>query len=207
MPIQLSKKMWAASEVKVLEQVKVDDRLLIKRAPFIVSLKQGNTGELAFATEATQPLKDGVSIIEETKTIAYKLAVSSQPSTARKVLWEETSEPLISQDLALDEVTLYFLLIIVHQIHYAPPYTTKIEKYPDLVIHSPLLIQLPLNLYRSQPPSTMTDHYMASSTLPNFLGASLAINLAPCYRHVLLWASNYEVQPTLVINVQSWLFN
>lgn len=204
-PVYLDKRMWAASEVKVFEPMSVGDRLTVEREPPVVSLKQGRSGELAFSNEMTRLLKGGVVAMEEVKTVVYKLSVSGQQPTA-KPLREEMPEPGISQPLTLDEISLFkysAMLGVAHRIHYDYPYATQVEGYQGLVIHGPLLIQLLLNLYRSQYPGTVCARYMARAMRPSYLGMPLTMNLASCDSHVLLWVSNHEGQPTLVINVQS----
>ena len=66
-----------------------------------------------------------------------------------------------------------------HRIHYDQPYVTKIEGYPGLVVHGPLLATLLLDLVRREAPSAAIDRFAFRAMAPVFDSTPLTVTGEP----------------------------
>lgn len=205
-PVHFDKRMWAASEVRVDQPIELAGPISVERDEPEVSLKQGRSGDLAFSREVLRWRRNSRLILEEVKTVVYKHGISGHAVPPARRPQPAMPVPSVRQPLLLDEVALFkysALLGVAHRIHFDYPYATQVEGYPGLLIHGPLLIQLLLNLARDNRLGWSCGAYQARALAPNFLGMSLHLNLARQHEHVLLWVSDDEDQPTLIITLHA----
>lgn len=203
-PVYLTKRMWASTEVRVATPIQVAGFITCERQEPVVVIKQGNSGELAFSREVLLWRRGTQVLLEETKTIVYKEAEDTILQAKAHLPQQAMPEPELSRALMLDEVALFkysALLEVAHRIHFDQPYATQVEGYPSLVIHGPLLIQLLLNLARNNLGGGFSGTYTARAIRPSYLGAPLKLNLAQRSDHTLLWVSEADGQPTLLITL------
>lgn len=203
-PAHLTKRMWAGTEVRVEQPIQLAGPLIIERDEPLVSIKHGSSRELAFSREVTRWRRGALVVMEEAKTVVYKAAHAAKPANSARALVQAMPAPCMQQVLVLDEVALFkysALLGVAHRIHFDYPYATLVEGYPGLVIHGPLLIQLLLNLARASQSGAFCGTYTARALRPSFLGMPLQLNLARQDGYVLLWVSDDEGQPTLVVKL------
>ncbi|WP_409488823.1 hypothetical protein ACK1U3_05185 [Pseudomonas promysalinigenes] len=205
-PVHLTRRMWAATEVRVVQPIRLADSITCEREQPVVVIKHGSSGELAFSREVMRWRRGTELLMEEAKTVVYKAAQAvgqGQPAPTRQ---QTMPVPETQQVVMLDEITLFkysALLGVAHRIHFDQPYATQVEGYPGLVIHGPLLIQLLLNLARVSQPGAFSGAYTARAMRPNYLGAALKLNLAKSNDHVLLWVSDIEGQATLIVTLRT----
>ena len=55
-----------------------------------------------------------------------------------------------------------------HRIHYDQPYTTRVEGYPGLVVHGPLIATLLIDLLRRNLPGALVKRYEFRAMKPLF---------------------------------------
>jgi 3-methylfumaryl-CoA hydratase len=145
-PIELPRRMWAASEVSFLAPLAIGEA--IERTATVTGIeeKRGTSGPLVFVTVEHVYRAAGVVAIEETQTIVYR---DVQPYV-RPPASAEAGEPAdFERRLAPDPVMLFRYSAITfngHRIHYDQPYATRVELYPGIVVHAPLSASLCLDL-------------------------------------------------------------
>jgi len=111
-----------------------------------VTEKDGRSGPLAFANWRHVIEQDGAVVLEELQTVVYRGAAAS----GSHVREEPPAPPGADDASLLREVhfspTVLFRYSAVtwnsHRIHYDLEYATKVEGYPGLVVHGPLLATL-----------------------------------------------------------------
>jgi 3-methylfumaryl-CoA hydratase len=81
-----------------------------------------------------------------------------------------------------------------HRIHYDKPYATRIEGYPNLVVHGPLIATLLMDLvHRNQPQASVLE-FTFKAIRPSFAGNALALcgRPSPDGKTIELWAKDHE---------------
>ncbi|NER59700.1 hypothetical protein G3435_06230 [Pseudomonas sp. MAFF212428] len=205
-PAQLDKRMWASSQVELFAPIRVGEQLTLLRQPPAVTLKQGASGALAFVNEVTQVRRGDTTLLSETKTLVYRSATRPQRAGGAPAGPVQVPAAVLQKTVNLNEVTLFrysSVLGVAHRIHYDYPYATAHEGYPGLLIHGPLIIQLLLDLYRPTAAGERPVRYQARGIRPNFLGSALTLNMGFHAEQVVLWASDQDHQPTLLIHVSA----
>ena len=77
-----------------------------------------------------------------------------------------------------------------HRIHYDHPYSTKVEGYPGLIVHGPLLALLLLDLVRREHPSAALSAFSFRAFRPVFDTGPFRIAGKPDGGGMLLWAED-----------------
>jgi 3-methylfumaryl-CoA hydratase len=166
-PIDLPRRMWAASEVEFLAQIAVG--ATVTRTSTIADIveKSGGSGRLAFVTLNHVVSANGVLAVREKQTLVYReaippyrlregsgegLSITSHELPTRPPLTPPASGRGTSypHHLTLTPTeTLLFrfsaLTFNTHRIHYDLPYARDVEGYRGLVVHGPLTATLLLN--------------------------------------------------------------
>lgn len=146
-PVPLPRRMWAAGELTLHEPLRLERVARRKSVVRSVELKQGKTGALIFVTVAHELEQDGQLRIEELQHIVYREAPAAPaplpPGEPAPIDfdWSRTVSP--------DPVMLFRFSALTynsHRIHYDRDYATRMEHYPALVVHGPLLAILLLDL-------------------------------------------------------------
>ncbi len=139
-PVALPRRMWAGGRVQWLAPLRQGDAITRKSTVQSVEQKSGRSGELVFVTVMHEISNaQGVAIIEEHDLVYRGLATGSPAGTTptQHAQWQREIRP---------EPTLLFrysaLTFNTHRIHYDQPYVTKVEGYPGLVVHGPLIATL-----------------------------------------------------------------
>jgi 3-methylfumaryl-CoA hydratase len=153
-PVKLPRRMWAGSAIDFHCPIRVGDR--IERRSFIHSItpKTGSAGPLVFV-EVEHDIRTGETpALTERHTIVFR----GPPDTSRRAKVESKGGPAKapaynSRTVRPDPVMLFrysALTFNAHRIHYDQPYVTKVEGYPGLVVHGPLIATLLLDLVASR---------------------------------------------------------
>jgi 3-methylfumaryl-CoA hydratase len=79
-----------------------------------------------------------------------------------------------------------------HRIHYDRDYVTRVEGYPGLIVHGPLVATLLLDLLRRQLPEARVAAFFFRALSPLFDGAAVTLHGTPpdAAGKVALWATN-----------------
>lgn len=153
-PVELPRRMWAGGRLEFKGRFKIGDE--IRRVSSIKNVKhiKGETGDLVFVVVGHSISNSKEVIVEEDHNIVYRAPSDSNSVKKRKIpvpgvpQWSKVIEP--------DPVLLFrysALTFNSHRIHYDRDYVTKIEGYPGLLVHGPLLATLLLDFFESEMPS------------------------------------------------------
>lgn len=156
-PVPLPRRMWAGSRIEFPRPLLVGSK--VERISRIadVALKQGRSGPLVFVTVRHEVSDAGGLVIADEHEVVYRgetaLAARSSPAQQGAV-WRREIHP--------DPVLLFRYSAVTfnsHRIHYDHPYVTKVEGYPGLVVHGPLIATLLVDLLRRNLPQATLSRY------------------------------------------------
>lgn len=147
-PIELPRRMWAATEVEFLAPLSIGANIVRHSHIAAVNEKTGKTGELVFVEIDHETFVGDVLSIKERQTIVYREAAAT-PMQLPKVDagmpegWDivEVCNPTSSLLFRYSSLTFNS-----HRIHYDLPYTKAQELYPELVVQAPLMATQALQL-------------------------------------------------------------
>jgi len=84
-----------------------------------------------------------------------------------------------------------------HRIHYDRHYCRKIEGYPDLVVHGPLIGTLLLDLAVKALPERALKHYRFRALSPVFDSMAFSLNGSLTGDEATLWVEKPEGTPAI----------
>lgn len=135
-------RMWAGGEVTFHDSLAAGDRVVRQSTVKSFDLKSGSTGPLLFINIGHEYRVNDTLVISETQTLVYR-----DPSRP-KVSEPSEDRPQAGVSFCADSRLLFrysALTFNTHRIHYDREYATKVEGYPDLVVHGPLQATLLMN--------------------------------------------------------------
>lgn len=143
-PVALPRRMYAGGRITVREPLTIGKPARVVSRIDNVTAKDGRSGPLVFVNVAHEISQDGRSCVRDEHDIVYREAVpsgagapSKAPADPRPALWRETVKP--------DPVMLFRFSAVTfngHRIHYDRDHATKVENYPGLIVHGPLIAML-----------------------------------------------------------------
>ena len=150
-PVPLPRRMWAGGRLEFLRPIRIGDAATRVSRIGEVAFKEGRAGPLVFVRvdhEISGP--DGPALKEEHDIVYRGMPASHLPPVASAAAPEGA---VWRRDVAPDPVMLFRYSALTfngHRIHYDWPYATKVEGYPGLVVHGPLIGTLLMDLIRRQ---------------------------------------------------------
>jgi 3-methylfumaryl-CoA hydratase len=170
-PVPLPRRMWAGSQFKFVQPLRIGDCL--KRLSRIESVteKSGRTGSLVFVKvrhEISREHKETPALIEF-HDIVYREA--SKPGDEVPVPTAAPANAVWQRDWAADDVLLFRYSALTfngHRIHYDRRYVTEVEGYPGLIVHGPLIATLLLDLLRHERPEAEVVEFQFRAIRPTF---------------------------------------
>ena len=166
-PVPLPRRMWAGSRIEFLRPLRIGAEATRVSRIADVRVKEGRSGTLVFVT-VRHEISDaqGVAITDE-HDIVYRgetaKAVADPVPAPTNEAWARTLHP--------DPVLLFRYSAVTfngHRIHYDRPYVTKVEGYPGLIVHGPLIATLLIDLLRRHKPAVEVRHYSFRAMRPLF---------------------------------------
>ncbi|RDI55955.1 FAS1-like dehydratase domain-containing protein [Nocardia mexicana] len=150
-PVPLPRRMFAGGEVHWHSEIHVGETVRRVSRVESVSEKSGRSGKLVVVVVGTRLYRDGGELaVEERQDLIYR--EPSAPSTtdapvAAAAALTPAGGPFRSAgdsrwDFATDPTLLMRFSAATanaHRIHYDWPYATRVEGYPGLVVHGPLI--------------------------------------------------------------------
>ena len=138
-PVPLPRRMWAGSEIKVLNPIRVGDKVVKQSTVADIQVKEGRTGLLCFVTAEYNFLVNDEVTINEKHNIVYRdISKSGGGSGYSKEIPERAD---LSEKIFMHPTILFrysAIGFVGHRIHYDHPYTVNEENYPGLIVHGPL---------------------------------------------------------------------
>jgi len=196
-PVPLPRRMWAGSRLEFKRPFTVGAKVeRVSRIADVV-LKQGRSGPLVFVTVRHEVSDDGGLVLTDEHDLVYlgesALAAKSVPAQQGAV-WRREIHP--------DPVLLFRYSAVTfnsHRIHYDHPYATRVEGYPGLVVHGPLIATLLLDLLRRNLPQATLTRYQFRALKPLYDTANFFTCGAPdeAGRAARLWTRDAEGAVTM----------
>jgi 3-methylfumaryl-CoA hydratase len=168
-PVPLPRRMWAGSWLDFTKPFRVGDTITRQSEIADVAVKEGRGGALVFVkVRHVYAGRDGLAMTEE-QDIAYREA----PDPSRPPAAPEKAPPdgPWHRRVAPDPVMLFRYSALTyngHRIHYDHPYVTKVEGYPGLIVHGPLLATILLNLVRREARDATLARFVFRAMAPVF---------------------------------------
>lgn len=150
-PVELPRRMFAGGEVAWHSEIHVGETVRRVSRVESVTEKSGRSGELVVVVVSTRLYRDGGELaLEERQDLIYREAgpaSSTEAPVADAAALTPAGSPLRScgdgvWDFATDPTLLMRFSAATanaHRIHYDWPYATRVEGYPGLVVHGPLI--------------------------------------------------------------------
>jgi Uncharacterized conserved protein len=194
--LELPRRMWAGSRIEFVRPLRVG--VEVERVSRIQSVerKQGRSGALAFITVRHEVSDDGGLVLTDEHDIVFReaaaLAAPAVPA-ARDEAWHREIRP--------DPLLLFRYSAVTfngHRIHYDQPYATKVEGYPGLVVHGPLIATLLVDLLRRERPGISLKRYEFRAMRPLFDTAAFSTCGKPIDAHsARLWTRDAQGAMTM----------
>jgi len=190
-PVPLPRRMWAAGRMQVFEPLVIGRRARKVSRVRRIDVKDGKTGPLVFVGVEHVLSQDGRTCMVEEQDIVYRDAPSAPgplpPGEAAP------AQGAWRRELVADPALLFRFSALTyngHRIHYDRDYAKRVEFYPALVVHGPLLATLLLDLLQQQRPGAAITAFEFRALRPAFDGVPLALCGEPADGRAALWTSD-----------------
>ncbi len=190
-PVPLPRRMWAGGRLRFLAPIRIGDTIERTSEIVDISLKQGRTGPLAFCTVRHSIGGGAGACAIEEQDIVYRGAPVPDEESAPSQPPPEGAE--FTRSIAPDPVLLFRFSALTfngHRIHYDHPYATKVEGYPGLIVHGPLLAILLLDLVRRERPDARLAEFSFRAFRPVFDTGPFRIAGKGPRDRLLLWSED-----------------
>ena len=196
-PMPLPRRMFAGERFRFQRPVRVGDQLRRETELTDISLKEGGTGTLVFATVLNRIFgPEGIAVEEERRTVFREEVRAGERNQAPR---RETAPDDVPwrRRIAPDPVLLFRFSALTfnsHRIHYDRPWAMEQEGYPALVVHGPLTSTLLIDFARDQHPGRVFTGYETQARAPLFDSAPFELRGRPTAdgRGAELWAVTPE---------------
>ncbi|GAC57853.1 hypothetical protein GOHSU_26_00100 [Gordonia hirsuta DSM 44140 = NBRC 16056] len=150
-PVDLPRRMFAGGDVEFPGTLRVGDTVRKVSSVESVTEKQGHSGRLVIVVVVTRLYApDGTLAVVEKQNVIYReAAVSTEQVPAAEPAAVLTPEGPPIRRYGTDSWRLWTDPTLLmrfsaatanpHRIHYDWPYATRVERYPGLVVHGPLM--------------------------------------------------------------------
>lgn len=173
-PVPLAHRMWAGSRIAFLRPVAIGETIRCVSRIAAVTVKQGRSGPLVFVTVRHEIGNSAGLAITDEHDIVYR---GEAGATAAPPVPAPAGEAW-SREVRPDPVLLFRYSAVTfnaHRIHYDHPYATRVEGYPGLVVHGPLVATLLVDLLRRNRPGVDLATFSFRATRPLFDTAPFAV--------------------------------
>jgi 3-methylfumaryl-CoA hydratase len=192
-PVPLPRRMWAGGRLSFNAPLPVGADATRTSTILSVNAKRGASGNLAFVTVGHEIGHDGQACISEEHDIVYRETpqAGSVPPPPKPAPQDAAWSRLITPDPVL--LFRYSALTFNgHRIHYDREYVTKVEGYPGLIVHGPLIATLLADLLRRNMPDAVmrSFNFRAVGSLFDTEPFTICGRPDPDGRTVHLWAQN-----------------
>lgn len=179
-PIELPRRMWAASEVVFMHPIEMNSDIERHSKISNITEKSGKTGALIFVEVDHLIKANDKEVIREQQTIVYREATTtkaplpaSSPKSGETVDlsdwdWTRTVTPNTSLLFRYSALTFNS-----HRIHYDRTYAENEELYPGLVVHGPLMATLLLDHCARKFGPNALSHFSYKGLSPAFVDQPL----------------------------------
>jgi 3-methylfumaryl-CoA hydratase len=206
-PVPLPRRMWAGSRIVFHQPLAVGERVERRSEISAVQEKHSDKGRLVFVT-VTHRITGGRGVaIEEAQDLVYREAPT--PGAATATVPVDVAPPGAWRKTIAPTETLLFrysaLTFNGHRIHYDRRYVERVEGYPGLVVHGPLIATLLLNLLQQHLPSASVARFNFKAKRPTFDVSPFSVWGSPTERagQYRLWSTNNHDE--LAVEADAWI--
>lgn len=172
-PVPLPRRMWAGGRLEFHHPLHIGDEITRRSTIKSVDIKEGGSGQLAFVCVAHEISNaNGLAIYEE-HDIVYRDNPPKQPGAGLPAGKAAPEKQDYFRPYNADPVMLFRYSALTfngHRIHYDRDYVTRVEGYPGLIVHGPLLATLLVELLRGQQPEAHLEKFSFRAQRPVFDG-------------------------------------
>ena len=170
-PMPLPRRMFAGERVRLHRPLRIGDAVRRETELADISVKQGGTGTLVFATVVNRVFgPDGLALEDERRTVFRQEVKSGEGNQAPRREPAPTDGPWLKR-VTPDPVLLFRFSALTfnsHRIHYDLRWATQTEGYPGLVVHGPLTTALLIDFARDCNPGRALRSYATQARAPLF---------------------------------------
>ncbi|MCB1741334.1 MAG: MaoC family dehydratase N-terminal domain-containing protein [Gammaproteobacteria bacterium] len=175
----LPRRMFAGTSWQFHEPIRIGDELRRETELSDIQLKQGSTGTLVFATVTARIYGPAGLCVEETRGTAFREAVAQGTRSSAPVREQVPADVTWNGTFTANEALLFrfsALTFNTHRIHYDHPWATKVEGYPDLVVHGPLSSTVLINFARDHAGGRRMRGYAMRARAPLFANTEIGLS-------------------------------
>ena len=196
-PVPLPRRMWAGSRLEFLRPLVVGAEVARRSRITGVTPKEGRSGALVFVTVRHEVSDAGGLVLTDEHDIVYRGEGGGVPAPSPAPAGEAWRREIHPDPLLLFRYSA--VTFNGHRIHYDHPYATRVEGYPGLVVHGPLVATLLVDLLRRNAPGVTLRAYAFRALRPLFDTASFLVCGAPeaTGRSARLWTRDAEGAVTM----------
>ncbi|MEZ5845175.1 MAG: MaoC family dehydratase N-terminal domain-containing protein [Geminicoccaceae bacterium] len=167
-PIELPRRMWAGGRLRFDGTLTVGEDVTRRSTVRKITPKIGRTGKLVFVL-VEHVIEGANGRVTEEHDVVYREAQGAMageppraPGAAQIVIDHDPDEVLLFRYSALTYNG--------HRIHYDKDYVTKVEGYPGLIVHGPLLATFLFELIRREFAGSRLKQFDFRAVQPVFVG-------------------------------------
>lgn len=172
-PIPDRRRMFAGGRLAVTRPLQFEVPTKRTSSVVDVAVKHGRSGEMVFVTVRSEFVQEDQLCLVEEQDHVYRCGEGTTKTlrSQRPTRLPHSDAPW-RQRFTADPVRLFrfsALTANAHRIHYDSPYAREVERYPDLVVHGPMLALLMVDLARFRSGSTVAtvDYRFRSPVFAN----------------------------------------
>jgi 3-methylfumaryl-CoA hydratase len=192
-PIPLPRRMWAGGRFEFHHPLRVGESITRTSRIAAIEQKEGRTGPLVFVVVRHEISNSGGVAMTEEQDLVYRgLSKPGDPAPAVRMAAAVSAWERVVQPASVLLFRYSALTFNAHRIHYDYPYATKVEGYPGLLVHGPLIATLLLDLLRRNMPKAQVASFTFRAGSPLFDTAPFSVCGKPENggKTVSLWAKD-----------------
>ena len=163
--------MWAGSRLQFHAPLRIGDAITRVSTIDDVTEKSGRTGRLVFVKVRHEIRRQDESDIALTELHDIVYREAPKPGDAAPSPTAAPARASWIRKWVPDDVLLFRYSALTfngHRIHYDRRYVTKVEGYPGLIVHGPLIATLLLDLLRHELPGAQVKRFEFRAMRPLF---------------------------------------
>jgi 3-methylfumaryl-CoA hydratase len=186
-PVPLPRRMWAGSRLDFVKPLRVGAEVTRISRIKDITVKEGRSGTLAFVTVRHEVSDGGGLVLTDEHDIVYRGGTAREAAPTPAPGGEAWTREIHPDPLLLFRYSA--VTFNGHRIHYDQPYTTRVEGYPGLIVHGPLIATLLVDLLRRNLPDVTLRGYTFRALRPLYDTTSFFTCGAPdaAKRSAQLW--------------------
>jgi 3-methylfumaryl-CoA hydratase len=208
-PVPLPRRMWAGSDLRFHGPIPLSASMERRSGIAEVAVKSGRSGTLVFVKVKHEISVAGRLALEEQQDIVYRDIPDNRLQTAADspapMLQPERASHF-TRELTADSALLFrysALTFNSHRIHYDLPYCQKVEGYPSLVVHGPLVATLLLDHFLRCDSRRFVRRFSFRAEKPLFANTPFRLCMSRTATGADLWTVDARNQETLRARVEA----